>query len=300
MAALTVAIALAACSEEADESRANPSPNPSSTAIPTPVPLTLGSAAAGSLSAPGERDLYSLTLGSNDTLVELDLDADGVIPSSTRLDARLILYEPDGTIARVIDDGTNSKKPPRMRDPFALLELPPGTYFIAVEDALGDGGPSGFEYLLTARKVVALPNAGGDTCTDAVLLTNLSGVFDGSIVAADDTNFTWGSPTTSLPCVGSPVPGDDRTYRAFLTSGQLFQMVTTGAARDGAFYVTFGCVAGWSAALAEQACGVGADGSEGADGIVFRPAVTGTYFLIVDGVTAPSEGAYRLHVRTLP
>ncbi len=299
LAALAAALFLAACTEDADENGTTPSPSPTDSAIPTPVPLNLDSSVSASISTPGEQDLFRLVIDA--PLVELDLDADGHFPGN-RLDARLVLYEEDGTIVRVIDDGTTVNKPPRMRDPFAVLEVPNGIYFVGVEDAIGDGGPTGFDYRLAARRLTDFVRPGGDSCTDAVLVTSMNAVLSGEVLAAD-ADLPWSSATASLGCVGSPIPGDDHVYKAVLTSGVTYQMVQTGT-RDGAFYVMTGCTAGGAGAFnlaeADLVCRAGADGSDGADGVVFKPVVTGEYFLIVDGVVSQSTGTYRLHLRTIP
>ena len=298
--AITVGIVLglAACKEDAKEGEGvTPTPNPSPTPVTTPIPLTFPGVFTDEITVDGQRDLYSFQVPAGGLRVRLDLDAESLAVTAgfdgRDLDARLTLYGPGGNLLKVVDDGTTVADPLQMRDPFLVYDaVEAGTYTVSVEDANGDGAAAGYDYVLRSAvdAPVALP--GGDACSAAVLLTNLDASYAGS-VGSGDTNSV--GTTVPIGCVGSVVPAKDHVYRAFLDSAQKFQMVRTGTGWDGAIYVVTTC----DGALATVAasCAGGGDGSEDADGTVFRPKVTGTHYIYVDGVGANAFGPYELHLR---
>ena len=296
--ALSATVVLIACKEGA---RAGAGPNYTATPTPlasptaSPIPLALGSSAAGAILTPGHADLYRFTIGSTSTLVELDIDAEALHPVTNKLDSRLSVYSPDGTLFATADDGTTVKDKRLMKDAFLRFTASQsGTWTVAVDDANGGGGPAGFDYVLRASKPVPVAIQGGNDCLNAVLLTSLDLSLTGDTTGA--------FPSTCcgvevLPCVGSAVSPPERVYKAILSSGQTIQAVRTGPAFDGALYLTNSC--GITAAQIEAACAIGGDGRDEADGIVFTPAVTGTYYLYVDGVsaTAATAGSFQLDLR---
>lgn len=293
MTAVAAIVALAACRENPDENTTATSPPPSPTAFPTPVALAFGVPAQGALTSPGKIDVYAFTLTSG-AEVQLDVDADALgITSSFNgsiIDARLTLYAADGALLRIVDDGTtvaisgHPADPHRMKDPYLELFAPAGTYTVTIEDAAGNGGATGYDYRLTARLPVPVEvDPGSNPCSSAVALTSLDASFTGNLPKNDTNSSTNFTATEQISCVGTTVPGPDRNYKATLTSGQRIQIVRTGRRAgtgtiwDGAFYVFTGCTAG-----KPVACLIGGDGSDEADGVVFQPAVTGTYYLMID------------------
>ena len=309
-------IALLACTEKGGEPQGATSPPPSPTPSAPPPLLVYGSSERGTIAHAGEVDLWTFDVTSADELVELDLDAESIRPGGgfdgSRLDARFTLYGPDGSLQRVVADGTTvgypgypvapaTPNPLSMRDPF--LDFKPsvaGTWTLAVDDQNGAGGATGYDYLLRASLPVPQPFDGGDTCATATLLTNL----DESISSFIPQGATDSAAGTFTPCLGGVAPGPDVDYRAFLTSGQKVQIVRTGefpggAIWDGAIYLFQTC--GGGTPDVNPGCLIGGDGSDEADGIVFSPAVTGTYFLMVDSATAPgADQPFRLEMRTFP
>ena len=300
LAAVSALVGLAAC-KEGPRAGAGPfytaTPTPSGSPNATPVPLALGDSAQDAILSPGKTNLYRLVTTTGGVVVQLDLSAEALHPVTNKLDARLTVFGPDGTFLATADDGKTVKDKRAMKDPFlAFTAGIAGAYTVAVDDANGAGGPTGFDYVLRATRQLAQPFQGGTDCLTAVLLTNLNATLTG------DT--TSGLPgdccgAAVLPCVDSVVSAPERVYKALLTSGQTFQAVRTGAVFDGAVYITNAC--GVTALQISNACVIGGDGHDEADGVVFRPAVTGTYWLYVDGVGATSAttaGAFALDLRT--
>lgn len=288
-----------ACKENAKEGEGvTPTPTPSPTAVTTPVPLAFPGVYTDEISADGERDLYSFVVPAGGLKVRIDLDAEsmaiGAAFDGRDLDARMALYGPGGNLLKVVDDGTTVANPLQMRDPFLVFDaVEAGTYTVSVEDVNGDGGAAGYDYVLRSASTPAIPLAGADACSGAVLLTNLDASYAGTVETGDANSF--GGTTTPIACVGSVVPAKDHVYRAYLDSAQKFQMVRTGTGWDGAIYVVTTCDG--AIATVAASCAGGGDGSEDADGTVFRPKVTGTHYIYVDGVGANAFGPYELHLR---
>ena len=294
-----IVLGLAACKEDAKEGEGvTPTPTPSPTAVTTPVPLTFPGVFTDEISVDGQRDLYSFDVPAGGLRVKLDLDAEALAITATfdgrDLDARLTLYGPGGNLLKVVDDGTAVADPLRMRDPFLVYDaVEAGTYTVSVEDVNGDGAGAGYDYVLRTAIDAPVAMAGADACSGAVLLTNFDASYAGTVLTGDANSF--GGTTTPIGCVGSVVPAKDHVYRAFLDSTLKFQMVRTGTGWDGAIFVVTTCDG--AIATVAASCAGGGDGSEDADGTVFRPKVTGTHYIYVDGVGANAFGPYELHLR---
>jgi hypothetical protein len=287
---------LAACKEGPRAGATSPTPTPAPSIAPgtTPIPIALGGTALGAVLTPGAQVVYAFVTNTNGLEVHLDVDAESIHPATNKLDARLTVFAPNGSLLASAEDGKTVLDPHAMKDPFlAVLTGSAGTYTVVVDDQTGAGGATGYAFVLRATVAHPVPLQGGNVCSDAVTLTNFEMTISGSTTGASDTCC---GPAV-LPCVGSAVPGPDRTYKAFLASGQTIQIVRTGRAFDGAVYVTASCSSS-STVVVQQSCMVGGDGRDDADGVDFTPATTGTYFLFVDGVTGTS-GAYELDLHRL-
>lgn len=309
---LTATLA-AACDEDPPQS-AYDTETPFETPTPgvTPVAVTIPAggaivSASGRIGTPGEADQFLFTLAAGDK-VRIDVDAQGMIPSAKLLDAVVTLYAPDGGVAAVADDGTNSwdastVSPGSLRDPYLIVDAAvAGEYTLVLEDANGGGGASAsYDYDITFSRVVASALPGGLACADAQLLPAITAgaivSVTSSVDAISSTDSCCGAQV--LACVGAPVSAKDVSYLAALTSGSRVQITRTGSAFDGAIYVTRpNTTCGGGPNTIENACVAGADGAN-ADGFVFTPTETGNYFVWVDGV-ANSGGAFTLDVRLLP
>lgn len=304
---------LAGCDENPPEvADGTPTPGASPDPVVTPVPVVVPSngslaAVSGRIEAPGEADAFTFTLAVGE-VVRIDVDAQGMTPSSANLDAFLTLYGPDGNVLAFADDGTNlwsagTTSPGALRDPYLVVTAAAaGEHTLVLEDATGGGDDSEeFDYRLSLSFVTSTPLAGGIACSGAVPLPALAPGSAGVISVTggiDDASTDSCCGATLLPCVGGTVPGRDVLYLAALTSGQTVQITRTGPSFDGAVYVTTDCV-GNSIASIVDSCVAGADGSDDADGVVFTPLVTGDYYVHVDAVTA-SNGLFTLDVRALP
>lgn len=303
---------LAACDENPPESAVeSPTPTPTPDPAATPVAMTIpgdGSmaSAAGRIEAPGEKDqfTFALTAGSR---VRVDVDAQGMTPSSANLDAYLTLHAPDGSVAAFADDGTNvwdagTTAPGVLRDPYLVATAgASGEYRLVLEDASGGGADNEeFDYRVNVSLVVSSALNGGIACAGAVPLPLLSGTSSVVSVSAgiDDASTDSCCDTTPLPCVGGTVAGRDVVYLAALTSGQRVQITRSGPSFDGAIYVTTDCIGNNTASIINS-CEAGADGSDDADGVVFTPSITGNYYVHVDSVTG-SNGLFTLDMRVLP
>ncbi|HVO31417.1 MAG TPA: hypothetical protein VMV18_11790 [bacterium] len=295
LVALTGAVLVIACKEGPRDGAGQAytaTPTPSSSPNATPQPIALGTSAAGAILSPGATALYTLAVASAGIEVSLDVDAE-TLGSNMLLDGRITVFGPDGSFLAAADDGKTVKDPHAMRDPFLAFTAPGvGTYTVAVDDAHGAGGATGYGYVLHAAQVHAAPNPGGNSCVAATMLTNLNLSISGDTTGG--TSNCCGA-TQVLSCVGAAVPGPESIYKAYLSSGQSFEAVRTGAAFDGAIYVASTC---GSPTVIQSTCLLGGDGHDQADGIVFRPAVTGTYYLYVDSVNAAGQGAFQVHLRT--
>lgn len=293
---LAAGVFAVACKEgprDGAEGGLTPTPVPSASPFATPEPLLVNSSALGAVTEPGARNLYAMAIASAGTVITVDVDAQ-TLDSASALDGRLTILGPTGAQLASADDGKTVDDPHAMHDPFVAFTAGQiGTYTVALEDAAGNGGPAGYDYVLRAKSVAPQPMAGGDSCATATLLTNLNVSLSGTTTGF--TDHCCGAQV--LPCTGSAVGGPDAIYKAILSSGMSFEAVRTGLAFDGAVYVATTC---GNAAEIASVCARGGDGRDDADGIVFRPAVTGTYYLFVDGVTAAgaNAGAYQLHLRS--
>lgn len=302
---------LAACDENPPESAyETPTPYPSPAPGVTPVAVAVpqdGTAITvnGRIEVAGERDAFTF-LATNGDRVRIDVDAQGLSPSSADLDAVVTLFGTDGAVLSVTDDGTNfwdlgTSSPGALRDPYLVATANAnGQYLLVLEDANGGGEDNEeFDYAITFSLVQSTALNGGISCGTAVPLPALvpGGMISvaGGIDAASTDSCC---DTTVLPCVGGTVGGRDVMYTATLTSGQRVQITRTGAAFDGAIYVTTDCV-GNSIPSITDSCQAGADGSDDADGVVFTAETTGLYYLHVDSVTG-TDGPFTLDVRSLP
>ena len=310
VAAAAVAGAVA-CQEEPPESAyESPTPLPSPEPGVTPVAVALpgdGTLATvtGRIAAPGEADVFTFALVEGER-VRIDVDAQGMVPSSTNLDGFLTVYGPGGAVVAAGDDGTNlweqgTQTPGPLKDAYLIVTAPlTGNYAAVLEDTHRAGGDNEeWDYRVSFSLVQPAVLAGGTACADAVALPALTGTagvvsVTGTLTAAStDTCCN----TQVLPCAGSRVEGPDLTYTATLTSGQRVQIAATGAGFDGAVYVTTDCVGGSNLSIINS-CEAGGDGSDASDGVVFTPSVTGSYYIFVDAVSG-SSGAFTLDLRRM-
>lgn len=311
--ALCVLTALAAACDEDPPESAYDTETPFETPPPgvTPVAVTIPAggtitSATGRIGSPGEADQFVFTLAAADR-IRIDVDAQGLTPSSALLDAVVTLYAPDGDVLAVADDGTNTWEastttPGSLRDPYLIFDAASaGVHTLVIEDANGGGDNNEeFNYRVTFSAVVSTVLEGGLACADAVSLPVLSGTgaivsVSGTVNAVTSTDSCCGAEV--LACVGGPVSSKDVTYLAALTSGTRVQITRNGTAFDGAVYASTACMGNPNSI--QNSCVAGADGSNATDGFVFTPTVTGDYFVFVDGV-ANSGGAFTLDLRLLP
>lgn len=307
---VTATAILVACDENPPESAYDtptpyPSPAPGVTPVAVAVPQDGTSiAVSGRIEVPGERDAFTFLATTGDRL-RIDVDAQGMSPSSGNLDAVITLFGTDGNVLSVTDDGTNlwdlgTASPGALRDPYLVATAPAnGEYTLVIEDANGGGDDNDeFNYSISFSLVQSIPLNGGISCAAAVALPSLVPGGTVSVTGGiDDASTDSCCDTTQLPCVGGTVSGRDVLYTANLTSGQRVQITRTGPGFDGAVYVTTDCVGNQPASIIDS-CEAGADGSDDADGVVFTPQVTGLYYVHVDSVTG-TNGLFTLDVRSL-
>lgn len=306
----SVALLSVACEEDPPEAAVTPTPSQTFTPAETPIPVTLpgdGSIAAfdGRIAEPGESDPFTVDLAAGDSL-RIDVDAEALSPSAGDIDAIVTLFGPDGGIVAHADDGTNfwdagTDAPGPLLDAYLVATAAvAGRYTAVVEDAVGDGADTAdFAYRVAFSLVQSSSLAGGLACVDASPLPALTGtaqvVSITGTLAPTSTDSCCGD--TVIDCVGSRVEQPDLTYTMTLSSGETVQITRSGAAFDGAIYVTTDCSASNNTII--NACVAGADGADDTDGVVFTPTATALHYIFVDAV-AGSSGSFTLDVRRLP
>jgi hypothetical protein len=235
----------------------------------TANPIAGGDIYAAALSPAADQDWFAFTTTGGSASFET-----GAGPAVAAGDTKIYLYGTNGTTQIGYDDDGGAGFYSLVTYNFTAA----GTYYVRVihYSATGTGN-----YTLTSTAVAPPPPpAVNDLCAGAIDIQTQS-------LSAWDVNLTGAggfSNNYSLVyggCTGYSTPGPDAIYKIDLVAGEQIIIAESGAC-DMALWIASDC------ANLLTTCVAGADaGVTGATEIVnFIPAVSGTYYVVVDAYTA--------------